>query len=134
MKKFLNCIYKALSFSGVAFFAIVMFFALFVFNTDTAHFTKETLMNFASFSAFVGIGALVFYIPRLPLFVSAVIHFLISGAGYFAFLLMTLEASTSSIFVGAFVFAAVYIAVFLLVKLLRIPFSQKISDKEDEMV
>ncbi len=132
MKKFLSCIYQALSFTSITFFALLMFFALFVFNTDTAHFTKETLTNFALFSAFVGVGALVFHIPRLPLFVSSIIHFLVSGAGYVIFLLMALVTTSARVFVGVFVFVVVYVVIFAVIRLIRLPFYKNAQADSEE--
>lgn len=130
MKNFLSCIYKALSFTSITFFTILMFFALFVFNTDTAHFTKEMLLNFAVFSAFVGVGALVFEIPRLPAVVSTLVHFVVSGVGYVVFLLMSLAITSTRIFVGVFVFVVAYFLIFAIIKLLRIPFREKEIQEE----
>ena len=125
MKKALQALWRAVCHGSVVFTAIILFFALFVFNTETAHFDKETILSFFKFSLVFGLASFLFVLSRVPSAILYIIHFIISTVGFVAFILAATDRSPSQIFVGIFIFAAVYWIVFAITRLLALPFRKK---------
>ncbi len=125
MKKILIQIYRVLCETSLLFAAIVMFFALFIFNTDTAHFTKDTLLSFFWFSLVFGASGLLRVFDKIPAFVLHLFRMIVTAVGFVIFILSTTERSESQMFVGAILFVVLYAVVFIITRLILLPFREK---------
>ena len=125
MEKLLRTLYRALCDTALVFCGIVMFFALFIFDTDTAHFTTETLLAFFFFALFFGAASVLFAFKGVPSVISLILHFILTTVGYATQILTLSERSSAQIFVGIVIFVVVYWAGFGIVKLLKLPLKKK---------
>ncbi len=130
MKNFLTALWRAICDASVLFTATVMFFAVFIFNTNTAHFTKETLLAFFWFSLIFGLAGFIHCATALPSFIRHAVRLVVTSIGFAVFVLTSAERSEMQMFVAVIVFALSYIAVFALSRLFLIPFRKK--DKVEE--
>ncbi len=128
MKKLLKALWSVLCDTSVLFILTVMFFALFIFDTNTAHFTKDTLVSFFLFSLVFGLAGVVHTAVSLPSFLRHFIRLVLTSVGFAIFILTSAERSEMQMFVGTVVFVLCYLVVFALSRLVLLPFKKKETD------
>ena len=130
MKKIVTSLYAVLCQTSIVFFAIIMFFALFLLNTTTANLSREVILSFFGFSVFFGACALLDLFTALPSAVKAIVRFIVTTVGFVLCMLVTFERSSAQMFVSVAFFAVIYWVMFLIIKLITLPFKKKEAPEE----
>ena len=128
MAKILKAIYRIMCDTALVFTAVMLIFGVFIMSDDrTFIIAREVVLSFFYFSFMVGVASVFFLIKKLPITVSAIIHFLVSSVGYVWHILTVTERSTAQMFVGAALFVVIYWGVFAISKFIQIPIKKSES-------
>lgn len=132
MARILKAVYRIMCDTALVFTAVMLVFGVLIMSDDkTFMITRDVIVSFFYFSLMVGVASVFYLIKKLPVAVSAIIHFVISAAGYTWHILAVTERSTAQMFVGAALFVVVYWGVFAIAKFIQIPIKKKDGKTEE---
>ncbi len=113
----LPALYKMLCHFSIAFSGIMLTF--WSFMRESSYINYERIEIFAVFALIFGISSIIFAIPKLPVALKALLHFVVGITAFLSTFVSDGEASTNQMFILAVVFTAVYAVIFGLSVLLK---------------